>query len=240
MKEFFSVEGPLYKFLTKFYELLKLNIMWLIFSGVAEFIACTTLCVQYEIPENSSLYMICFLPLILIGPATVAAYTITLRMVDENEGYVAVPFLKAYKENFRKGFVLGIITLAAVLAIMLDFWFYGQENHIMFLIIGIFAILISLSHLLYAYALQARYENTVINTLRNSHSITFKYFLRTLFMLLIVAVLIVVFIWNYVTLFLGILIGPCTIFYMISSTAMYVFRLIEKDNGAGEDEQPGE
>ena len=236
MKEFFSVEGPLYRFLTKFYDILKLNIIWLIFSGVAEFIACTTLCVQYHVPEGSSLYAVCFLPLILIGPATVAAYSITLRMVDEQEGYIGIPFLKAYKENFFKGFIIGIITLIAVLAIVIDFWIYGQKNQIIFLIVGIFAILITLSHLLYAYALQARYENSVINTLRNSHSITFKYFLKTLFMLLIVAVLTVVFLWNYVTLFLGIIIGPCTIFYMISSTAMNVFRAIERDNSAGTEE----
>ena len=227
MKDFFSVEGPLYKFLSRFYELLKLNIMWLIFGGVAECVGGITLCVQYNVPLDSYLYPLCFLPLIFIGPGTVAAYTVTLRMVDENEGYIGGPFLKAYKENFWKGFLLGIITLIAVVAILLDFWIYGKKKEIPFLVVGIFAVIISISHLLYAYALQARYENTIINTLRNSHSITFKYFLRTLFTVVIVAVLVVVFLWNTVTWFLGILIGPCTIFYMISSTASYAFRTIE-------------
>ncbi|MBR1741758.1 MAG: YesL family protein [Lachnospiraceae bacterium] len=231
MKDFFSVEGPLYKFLSRFYELLKLNIMWLVFGGAAECVGGITLCVENDVPMDSSLYAVCFLPLLFIGPATVAAYTVTLRMADEKEGYIGASFLKAYKENFLKGFLLGIITLTAVVAVLLDFWIYGKKQELPFLIVGIFAVVISVSHLLYAYALQARYENTIINTLRNSHSIAFKYFLRTLFTVVIVAVLVVVFLWNTVTWFLGILIGPCTIFYMISSTAMYIFRLIEKDSG---------
>ncbi len=237
MRDFFGVDGPLYRFLTKFYDILKLNFMWLIFGGVAEFAACSVLCDYYRISPGSYLYLICFIPLVLIGPATAAAFTITLRMVDEKEGYIGKPFLQAYKDNFGKGMILGLVTLVAVFAIMIDFWVYTQTDQFAFMILGIVATIFILSHLLFAYPLQARYENTIVNTLRNSHAISFRYFKRSLPMLLILIALVVVFLWNFVTIFLGILIGPCTLFYMISSTSMYVFRQIERENNNMEQER---
>lgn len=50
-------------------------------------------------------------------------------------------------------------------------------------VVGVIAIVMTVMHFLYAYALLARYENTIVNTLRNSYSICVKYFLKTLFLL---------------------------------------------------------
>ena len=97
-------------------------------------------------------------------------------MVDEEEGYIAKPFLKAYRENFKDGMILGVITLIAVYALYLDFQFYGAAKKIGYsttgyLIIGIVAGFLAYMHIAYAFALQARYENSIFNTLRNSYSI---------------------------------------------------------------------
>lgn len=42
-------------------------------------------------------------------------------MVDEEEGYIAGPFLKEFKANLFKGSAIGLIQLFAMYAIYLDF-----------------------------------------------------------------------------------------------------------------------
>ena len=44
------------------------------------------------------LWLICSLPIVTIGVSTIAAFTITLKMVEEKEGYIARAFLKRLKQ----------------------------------------------------------------------------------------------------------------------------------------------
>lgn len=55
--KFFSVDSPFYRFIVKFFDVIKLNFMWLLFS----------------------------LPIITIGASTVAAMSVALKMVYEIE-----------------------------------------------------------------------------------------------------------------------------------------------------------
>ena len=71
MSGFFCVDGGLYRFLSKFWDLVKLNFMWFLFS----------------------------LPIVTIGASTVAAYSVAMKMVDDEEGYVARSFVSAFRED---------------------------------------------------------------------------------------------------------------------------------------------
>lgn len=137
---FFSIESPLYKFMSRLTDMIKLNFLW----------------------------VLCSLPIITMGAATTAAFTITLKMVEEEEGYIAGPFFREFKNNLGKGSIIGIIQLIAMYAIYLDFQLSKLEGGTMFTVIGVLATFLAFMHLVYAYALLARYENTIINTLRNS------------------------------------------------------------------------
>lgn len=232
MSNFFSLDSPLYKFMSRLQQMLKLNVLWLLTGGpvgvfVIEYILAVLGLSQYR--------FISFLPLIMVGPATVAVFSITLRMVDEQEGYIAKDFLNAYRDNLKKGMILGIIAVVAVYAIWLDFQFFNAAeklhyNSLGYLIVGIVTTVFAFMHLIYAFPLQARYENTVLHTLRNSFSISLRYLIKTVFMFIILALLCAVFMWNHITQFLGILIGPASIMLAISGFAMQSFRLIENDN----------
>ena len=89
----FSVDSPVYKFLSKFLDVVKLNFFWILFS----------------------------IPVITVGASTVAAMSVGLKMVDDEEGYIGKNFLKAFKENWKLGTILWMITVVAVYAIYLDF-----------------------------------------------------------------------------------------------------------------------
>jgi len=203
---FFSVDSPIYRFLTRFWDMVKLNFLWLI----------------------------CSLPIVTMGAATVAAYSVTLKMVDENEGYIAKAFFKAFKENLKQGSILGIISIIAVYAVWLDFQLFNvlDNNPVIFLILGILAIFVFTLSLIYAFPLMARYHNSIPKTMKNSYDISVRYFLRTIFLALLIVFELAICMWNSITIFVGILIGPACIFLTVSGFAIRFFREIEKEPGA--------
>lgn len=204
--DFFSVDGPLYKFLSTLWDVIKLNFLWLLFS----------------------------LPIVTIGASTVAAFSVTNKMSEETEGYVGRQFVQAFKENWKQGVPLGLFCLLCAYVLYLDFEIYRVTESMPVLVAGIISAVYFVSAFIYAFPLLARYDNTVLQTLKNSIRITMRYFPRTIALVAVLAFEIVMFLFNTTTLFFLLLIGPVCIIYTISGFAMYVFRQIEKDNESGE------
>ena len=202
----FSVDSPLYRFLSKLLDVIRLNFLWMIFS----------------------------IPIITIGASTVAAMSVALRMADDEEGYIGRGFVRAFKENWKQGMALWLITAAALYGIYLDFQFFEavEGNPLMFLIIGIASSVLAVSALLYAYPLVARYENTLFHTINNSIDISRKFVGKTLLLAGILALEAVLFQFNTTMLFFGILLGPGFMIYTIASFSKRIFLRIEKENSA--------
>lgn len=57
------------------------------------------------------LFILCCAPVITIGPAVSALYTITMREARHEGGYIFKPFFKAFKNNFKQAFLLSILYL---------------------------------------------------------------------------------------------------------------------------------
>ena len=203
----FSIDGPLYNFFSRLLDMIKMNILWFLFS----------------------------LPVVTIGASTAAAFAVTLKMVDEREGYIGKQFFTAFKANLKQGIPTGLLNLFFVYALYLDFQLFHavEGNPILFLILGIAGSVICFGYFIYSYALMARYDNTLLNTLKNSMDISIRYFGRTIMIATVIAVEIMVFIFNTTTMFLGLLIGPAVIFLTISGPAMYIFRDIERKSKEG-------
>ena len=203
----FSVDGPLYNFFSRLLDMIKLNFLWLLFS----------------------------LPVVTIGASTAAAFTITLKMVDEREGYIAKQFWTAFKANLKQGIPAGLLNLFFIYALYLDFQLFHavEGNPIYFLILGIVGSVMCFGYFIYSYALMARYDNTLLRTLKNSMEISVKYFGRTIMIAVVLAVELFVFLFNTTTIFLGLLIGPAVLFLTISGPAMYIFRDIERKSKEG-------
>lgn len=202
--KFFSVDSPLYRFISRLWDLVQLNFLWLL----------------------------CSLPIVTVGASSVAACSVALKMAEDTEGYIAKSFFKAFKENLKCGIPLGILGMVAVYAVYLDFQFWGATESVGFLIMGIIAVFVFTMGFIYAFPLMARYENTLVKTLKNSYDISTKYFLRTLFAAFIIAVEVLLFLWNTTLMFIGVLVGPAIVIYTICAFAIRLFRLIEKESGA--------
>lgn len=201
--KFFSVESPLYKFMQSLWDILKLNFMWIIFC----------------------------IPIVTIGGSTIAAFSVLLRMSEDQEGNVIKDFWKAFRENWKQGILIGLLPPICFEAVFLDFQLYNavENGGLGILIVGCFSAYIFIFCLIYVFPLLARYDNTVINSIKNSFRIGMKFFGRTFLLLVIIAVEVLIIFWNPTTMFIGLLIGPACIMYTISGVAMHIFRKIEED-----------
>ncbi len=199
----FSTEGALYKFFARLWDVIVLNFLWLLFS----------------------------IPIVTIGASTVAAYSVCLKMVDDEEGYIARSFMKAFKDNFRQGVILGIITMAAGYIVYLNFALFNavESNPLPLLMMGLVGSVVFLFSLLYAFPLMARYENTIAKTLRNSFDISIRFIVRTLVLLLLIALEVLIINFNVTFMIAGVIMGPVFIMFTIAAFAKRIFQKIDKE-----------
>ncbi len=200
----FTVDSKLYKAMVTLWDAVKLNFMWILFS----------------------------LPIITIGASTTAAFSVTLKMIENNEGHVVRQFIQAFKENWKQGIPMGLIVLVVAYCAYLNFEIFNQlpDGSVLLLISGVLIIFFGLLHITYAFPLSARYKNSLRETFSNSKEIAIKFFFRTVLLWILIALLIVVFILNYTLMLIGLLVGPVSIFLVVSSFAVRFFRQIEKDS----------
>lgn len=141
-KDIFQPDNLFSEVMTKIFDILLLNILWLI----------------------------CCIPVITFGASTTALYYVMMKLVRDEENGIVRGFFKAFKENFRQSLpVTGFFFLfAAVLTV--DFHVLGQNGtksaSVMY---GGCCVLMIFGTAVFGYTfpLLARFENTVKNTLVN-------------------------------------------------------------------------
>ena len=176
----FNIDGPLYKFMTALTNVFILSMCFVIGS----------------------------IPIVTVGASLTALFDVALKMVDEEEGYIARQFFKAYRANIKQGTVLGLIFLLCIYVIYLDFEIFNKipDASIVLLIFGIISTFIFTFSFIYAFPLNARYVNVIPVILRNSFRISMKFIGRTVMILILVALETALFWWNLVIIFIGFLI----------------------------------
>lgn len=127
----------------------------------------------------SLLWLLCSLPLVTMGAANTALYTMTLRMVRNEDGKTATGFFRAFKDNFKEATIIHFF-LAAALLFLGGYWLaVGMLPEKIQPFFQGFCILVAiqmLMELLFVYPVQARFENTVWNTMKNAWMIAAGHF----------------------------------------------------------------
>lgn len=175
----FSMDSAFYRFISRLGDLMIVNILFLV--------GC--------------------IGIITIGPSLSAMYTMLLKFIRNESGYVAREFWKAYRENFKQSIILWVICMAADVLLYYDIILsdtlggtVGQGLKIIFLFFGI----IYFSVLSYLFAVQSRFENTLWNTVKNSFWMAMGYLPFT------ISVLVV----EFIPLFV-VLVKPETFWYLL-------------------------
>lgn len=116
-------------------------------------------------------FIICCIPIITIGASLTAMYSITLKIVRNEESHIIRGFLKAFKQNFRQGTIIGMLAIIITLFITVDLRIIGiigddrlKVMQVLCYIVAIWGYII----FLYAFPLLAKFKNTIKEVFKNS------------------------------------------------------------------------
>ncbi|MBQ6366727.1 MAG: DUF624 domain-containing protein [Oscillospiraceae bacterium] len=193
------------------------------------------------------LILVCSLPIITVGPALCALFTVTLKIASEEPVETLREFFSAFKSNFRQGLILGILALFAAAVVFADgvyaFSLDGPFKIVFCIVTGIVGA-VWLTYVCYVFALQAKFENTVKAHIKNAFLLAFCAPGKTVLMWGILAcpVLLFLFLPQYVVAYIGflfILFGLSLPIYCNSLILKKIFdRFIPTDQSKSTEEDP--
>lgn len=76
----------------------------------------------------TGLWLLCCIPVVTAGAATKALYVVTMRMAKNEEGYTAVSFFRAFREDFKESTLLGLAVLILGVFLGSDLYVYGKMS----------------------------------------------------------------------------------------------------------------
>lgn len=144
MSKLFSMDSPLMRFLTKIADLMVLNILFCVTS----------------------------IPLFTVGASWTALYSVTLKMVRDEEGPVFRSYFQSFRQNFRQATLLWLGVLAVLTLLVLDIRALndmagGTVPGLLRVGVEILAIL-GIMVLQYLFPSLARFEASLADTLKNA------------------------------------------------------------------------
>ncbi len=120
----------------------------------------------------SVLFIITCLPIITVGAALSGFYYAVMDSLRKEDGYIFKRYFQSFGKNFKKATVIWLIMLVTGIVFGVDiyFWWLNWE-----LVVGkvlfVFSIILAVIWLIifmWVFALQARFENTIPNTMKNA------------------------------------------------------------------------
>ena len=132
------------------------------------------------------LMIVCCIPVITAGAAFTAMHYVLLKIVRGEEGYLIRGFFKSFRSNFRQATLIWLLMLLVVAVYVGDIWIFNYSGLVFPkpLIIAVAAVAFVLLMIAeYVFPLQARFENSVKNTLKNAMLLAFANLPRTILMM---------------------------------------------------------
>ena len=125
----------------------------------------------YDIGVLNIIFLICCIPIVTIGASITALYSITLKMVRNEESHIVRGFLKSFRENLKQGSIIGIIAIIIVIFISIDLKIISIMGNDTLKLIKILCYAISIWAyiiFLYAFPILARFTSTVKDIFKNA------------------------------------------------------------------------
>ena len=158
-------------------KILNLDSSFMIFlSNLTDIVILNVLC------------LICSIPIVTIGPSLTAMHYVTLKMARDEEIYVIKYFFKAWKDNFKKSVIIWIAYLIITVIFFFDYKILTvngiDENKVFIIIIGVTYLFLSIAAM-YVFPLLARFENTLVKTVKNAIFMSILHIFKTIIMAII-------------------------------------------------------
>lgn len=184
MSKLFRMDSPLMRFLTKIADLMVLNILFCVTS----------------------------IPLITIGASWTALYSVTLKMVRDEEGSVSRSYFRSFRQNFRQATLLwlGVLVVLALLALdirVLNGMAGGTAPGLLRVGVEILALL-GIMVLQYLFPSLARFEASLADTLKNACMMALAHLPKTALMTAAAVGAVWITLINNTTIAVGLMVWP--------------------------------
>ncbi len=116
-------------------------------------------------------FFVTSLPIITIGASFTAMYTVTNKMIRNEEGPIKDEYFKAFKSNFKQATAIWMVDLLFIIFVVFQYSYYltneNQFSKMLFIFMGFEFILMAFAFPL-QFPLLARYDNTTVRTMLNA------------------------------------------------------------------------
>lgn len=144
------------------------------------------------------LTLLCCIPLFTAGAAFTAMHYQVLKIVRDEECYIAKGYFKAFKENFKQATAIWLIMLLIAAVLGADFYIMNKSdiefNVIFRAVMGAIAIFSAFT-LLYVFPAQAKFANPVFRTIKNALAMSILQAPKTILMAVLYLIPVVLFIY---------------------------------------------
>lgn len=175
---FFVIDSPVMRFLGRVGDILLLNIVFVVTS----------------------------IPVITIGTALSALYTVAMKLVRGEDPAIIKEYLKAYKRNFKPATICWLFMAVIGVLLFVDFRlvavFSGTAYTVMRLLLAMI-LGIWLLTFLYLFPYIARFENTILNSMKNALFLSVAHIPSTLMMLGVAIGLLIITLFTSKTFVIG-------------------------------------
>lgn len=141
------------------------------------------------------LMIICCIPIVTAGASFTALHYVLLKIVRGEEGYLFKGFFKSFAANFKQATLIWLLMLLVVIVYVGDCLIFNYSGlafpkPLMIAVVAVAILLLMMA--VYVFPLQARFENSIKNTLKNAMILAFANLPKTILMVLCYAVPVVI------------------------------------------------
>ena len=132
------------------------------------------------------LTLICCIPIITAGAAFTSMHYVALKIVRNEESYITRSFFKSFKTNFRQATLIWLMILLIAAVLGGDYYIITksgiQFSSVLVVLIMAAAVLV-ICTTLYVFPVLAKFDNTIMGTIRNAFIMSILQLPKTLVML---------------------------------------------------------
>lgn len=179
------------------------------------------------------LMIICCIPIITVGAAFTAMHYVLHKIVRNEEGYLIRGFFKSFKANFMQATLIWLMMLFVVAIYVGDcliFNYSGMEFPKVLVIAVVVVAILLLMMAVYVFPLQARYENSIKNTLKNALILAFANLPKTITMLVCYAIPLVICYFSDYALIFVLMFGISAPAYAAACLYSGIFKKLEPES----------
>lgn len=117
------------------------------------------------------LTLICCIPIVTVGAAFTSMHYVALKIVRNEESYITRSFFKSFKTNFRQATLIWLLILLIAAVLGGDYYIITksgiQFSSVLVILIMAAAVLV-ICTTLYVFPVLAKFDNTIMGTIRNA------------------------------------------------------------------------